>query len=183
MSSEGSVLPLLGATSSATREAQVIEVVDIPDEEAKTFLSKSMPEDIAKAVVKETGGRFVHLIQAIDVYENNKMDGSSDMMNKTKEHLVGKNVLSKINDSLQEGDFHLKMEIMKMVLSNGSAFPVEVTTELEKKDLHGCKFTVSEIKQGLNQLVGLNLLRYQSNGSLTSHSRLVCNYMKEYMKK
>ena len=55
VSSEGSILPLLQQTSSTTREARVVEVADIPDEKAEKYLSKSMPEDIAKAVVKETG--------------------------------------------------------------------------------------------------------------------------------
>ena len=64
-------------------------------------------EDIAKYVVDEIGERFIiYLIQAVEMYENSKKGGSSNLKEmKSWEHLKVKNVRKKIYNSLQEGDF------------------------------------------------------------------------------
>ena len=69
MSSEGIVIPLLLKTSSSTGEAPVVEVLDIPEEDAVNFLKMKMPEDLAKFVFTVTGGRLAHMIQASRFYE------------------------------------------------------------------------------------------------------------------
>ena len=71
VSSEGIVIPLLLKMSSSTREAPVVEVLDIPEEDAVNFLKHKMPEDLAKFVFSVTGGRLVHMIQASEFYQIN----------------------------------------------------------------------------------------------------------------
>jgi hypothetical protein len=171
--SEGNILPLLKTTSSTTREAQVIEVVDIPDEIAEKFLSKYVPEGIAKSIVEETGGRLIHLLQALSVYSE------TESMEKIRKHLVAKNVQSKINQSLQNGNYFLKVMIMEIILSRGSVFPDEVAPLL--KGIDQLAKESSTVTGAINQLVKENLLRYQSNGSVAFHSRVILNYMKEYV--
>ena len=47
MCSEGGVIPLPLETSSSTKQAPVVEVLDIPEEDAVNFVKKDMPEDLA----------------------------------------------------------------------------------------------------------------------------------------
>ena len=68
VSSEGSVLPLVDKTSSRSRISNFLEIVDISDEDAETYLCQSMPDDLAKDIVVLTGGRFVHLLAVISEY-------------------------------------------------------------------------------------------------------------------
>ena len=112
VSSEGSILQPLQKTSSTSRKRGIVEVVDIPDETAESYLSKYMPEDVAKAVVKETGGRFVHLLQALDCYQQlpSIMD-TKDTIDSIVKRLVAENVKGKIAEAMQKGDFRLKMVI------------------------------------------------------------------------
>ena len=68
VSSEGSVLPLVDKISSCSRISNFLEIFDISDEDAETYLCQSMPEDLAKDIVVLTGGCFIHLLAAICKY-------------------------------------------------------------------------------------------------------------------
>ena len=68
VSSEGMVMPLFRTTSSISRATKVREVVDISDGKAVCFLLIHMPENTANAVAEITGGRFVHMLQALDIF-------------------------------------------------------------------------------------------------------------------
>ena len=48
VSSEGSVVPLLGKTSSTSRLAHVLEILDIPNKEAVNLLSNKMPKELTE---------------------------------------------------------------------------------------------------------------------------------------
>lgn len=72
VSSESNVVPLIDSTSSKTRITCVEEVMDISEKNAKAFLMAKMTEDIAQEVVNITGGRIVHLIQAVTIYMQEK---------------------------------------------------------------------------------------------------------------
>ena len=62
VSSEGSVMPLVTATSSKSRLADTVEVLDVSDEDAVKFFSNSLvPNELAQKIVSVCGGRFVHL--------------------------------------------------------------------------------------------------------------------------
>ena len=72
VSSESNVLPLLNSTSSRTRIVYVDEIMDISEKQAKAFLMTKMSEDVAQKVVSVTGGRVIHLIQALTIYSQEK---------------------------------------------------------------------------------------------------------------
>ena len=72
VSSEDNVLPLLDSTSSKTRITYVEEVMDISENEAKAFLMTEMAEDVAQKVVSISGGRIIHLIQALTIHMQEK---------------------------------------------------------------------------------------------------------------
>ena len=76
VSSEGSVMPLIAKTSSISRRAPVVEVVDIADEEAEALLSAVVPKDLAKGITTLVGGRFVHLLPRPRFLLTGWMEGS-----------------------------------------------------------------------------------------------------------
>ena len=53
-----------------------------------------MPENTAKAVAEITGGRFVHMLQALDIFASEKKTNLDQMgiLNTVKEDLVHRNV-------------------------------------------------------------------------------------------
>ena len=65
-------MPLVMATSSRSRLADTVKVLDISDEEALKHLSNSVPNELAQRIVSVCGGRFVHLKLAEDRYLNYK---------------------------------------------------------------------------------------------------------------
>lgn len=69
VSSEGIVIPLLEFTSSKTRAATTVEIVDIMDKDAVLLLSKVMPLKLAQDLMAVIGGRLCHLLLAISIYE------------------------------------------------------------------------------------------------------------------
>lgn len=129
VSSEGSIMQPLQKTSSTLWKRGIVEVVDVPDEAAETSLSKKMPEDVAKAVVKETGGRFVHLLQALDCYKQlPSIMETKDTIDSIVEHLVENNVDGKIAEAMRKGEFRLKI-IMQIVLSRGNALSEKIVVQ------------------------------------------------------
>ena len=105
VSSEGSVMPLIGKTSSISRRAPVVEVVDIADEEAEAFLSTVVPKDLAKGITTLVGGRFVHLLQAMVIYaslpENTKRS-SSMALDKIRDDMFAQIVKTRMTQVLDE---------------------------------------------------------------------------------
>ena len=95
VSSESKVMPLILSTTSHTRAAPVVEVVDISDGEAEKYLGRVMSKDLANQVVALVGGRFVHMMSALEIYKEagkdkeNKMD-VTNVMCLIKEYLVAK---------------------------------------------------------------------------------------------
>ena len=78
ISSEGSVVPLLGASSHMNRSAKLMEEGDISDKEAMKFLNKYIEsEELCAKLVAYIGGRFAYLVQCIGLYEFHRIDDSS----------------------------------------------------------------------------------------------------------
>ena len=81
---------------------------------------------------------------------------------------------------MQNANFFLKITAMEIILSRGSVYPDQVVPLLKKS----AKYVVSAttVTEAINQLVKEKLLQYQSDGSVTCHSRLVLNYnMEKYV--
>ena len=95
VSSEGHVMPLIESTSSSTRKANIIEVLDIEEEKAVKFLTEcGMPMNLAKRFPSITGNRLVYLTMAIYNYriylmfcERRRLDvNDDDFFNTMKEN-------------------------------------------------------------------------------------------------
>ena len=56
----------MDTTLSNSRAVCIMEVLDVTDDDAKAYLIKcGMPETLAIQVVELTGGRLIHLTQAV----------------------------------------------------------------------------------------------------------------------
>lgn len=177
VSSEGSVLPLLEKTSSASRNTSIVEVLDVADEDAEKFLKTELPPDLARSVFDLVGGRLLHLMQARILYEElieiNNPNETSELFGAIKERLVTKNVTSRLVRSMSK-EYNLKISIMKIVLAQGSINPFLM------KDLMK-EVAVERIDEAIQQLIAVNLLRYEANGKVTCHSKLVSNNIKDWL--
>ena len=137
VSSEGSVMPLVNRTSSLSRKAPIVDVVDVSDKQAKEYLEHRMPADLAKDVAALTGGRFVHLLESVEVYKRLKKveRDTANAMNIIRENLITSVVRSKVVQiHMQKKSVRaLEKSIMKIVLSNESVFPDLLVNELEEE--------------------------------------------------
>ena len=64
VSSEGSVMTLIKATSSKPKLTDTVKVLDISDEEALKYFDKLVPNELTQRIVSVCGGRFVRLMMA-----------------------------------------------------------------------------------------------------------------------
>jgi hypothetical protein len=168
VSSEGHVMSLLTNTSSVTRQAQIVEILDIDFNSSKYYLTQSnMPVSLVEPIYNLAGGRFVYLHKAIEVYTNNHRSTLSE-----------DDVFCKIEKSLLKPYFDRKMHrarilyqeeaiaIMKLVWSATVFDPDQWFKSLDMK----IEETAGDAVEGL---VRLNLLRYTREGLLTWHSQVV----------
>ena len=170
VSSEGSVMPLIAKTSSISRRAPVVEVVDIPDEEAEAFLSTVVPKDLAKGITTLVGGRFVHLLQAMVIYASlpeNTKHSSSMALDKIRDDMFARIVDISMDQVLDESVDIRSMGkmIVDHILCDGYVHPKSFAND---NDLDA-----NVVNKALKHLVSINILRYQSNGTAVFHSRLV----------
>ena len=171
VSSEGSVIPLVKATSSKSRLADTVEVLDVSDEDAVKFFSNALvPNELAQKIVPLCGGRFVHLISAVAKYILLRKAGVEDI-NVLYKSIMDHLVLSNVETSVQtlfvhpEKERQLCKRILQEVLSNG-----ELKTPAIVKILGT---STEQVEHSLSLLVSCNLLRFTSGGMVAFHSRLV----------
>lgn len=172
--SEGSVLPLVDKMSSRSRISNFLEIVDIPDKDAKTYLRQSMPEDFAKDLVVLTGGRFVHLLTAVSKY--NALIQKQNTVHLT-EILFTCTVRSSMVKILEQPEHlrHIEKNIMDSVLPDGCG-KIELLALANSMNVD-----VAVVAKAVLHLVSVNLLRYQYDGSVIFH-RLVQWSMKNKLK-
>ena len=177
VSSEGNVIPLIESTSANTRGAPVIEVVDISDEEGERMLSVKMKE-LAKEVVALTGGRIIQVLAAYSMYD--KIHGEVEESEEKPliiEYLLSKFVLGGARAIMRQPTSYIETSIMKKVVDNGSIAPHLLPQEL---NLVNSQDQI-QVAKAIDHLVRVNFLRYQSNGSVTCHSRIVKFYVVKEM--
>ncbi len=59
-------MPLISSTSSISRMAEVIEILDISNNDALTYLTAmGVSKTLAQRSINLTGGRFIHLIKQL----------------------------------------------------------------------------------------------------------------------
>ena len=166
---EGSVMPLINKSSSGSRKEQ-IEIVDITDKEAETFLSAVVPKDLAKGITALVGGRFIHLESALAVHERLSKRTSLSYaiaMDKIQNVMLSEIVHTSMQQVWKQPKLIRSTEktIIDDVLSNGYV----KSNELAKKH----QLDVVLVQNAMHHLVSANLLRYQRDGSTVFHSRLV----------
>ena len=183
VSSEGSVLPHLNSTSSKTRIMYVDEIMDISENQAKAFLMTKMSEDVAQKVVSVTGGRVIHLIQALAIYSQEK----DRVDRRCLPDIIESALMSRCNQSslieiMKQPTCAMEIKIIKhlaaqgitsQVGGGGAAIPSLVEVHgMQKKDI---------VAKAVEHLLSINVLRYKKDGRVAFHSRLVEKYVKEYI--
>ncbi len=165
VSSEGHVMPLIfGDTSSRTRMALVIEILDFTDEDALKYLtSKSVPTKVAKDVVECAGGRVIFLMKAAEVAKKFSQLSEDKLIQMIKNELedlyVEPGLLSvQMNGVLAKDIVRVLLKSDKLKMRNIS----EILKDVEE----------AKVKNVVSSLVKANLLRYDSNGYLRWHSKL-----------
>ena len=122
-----------------------------------------MPETLAIRVVELTGGRLIHLIQAVKTHFVNSTLSEDLQMEEIKKFLYAKNIdgpLSSLKSNSVIGE-----KIVRYILSNGATSPLELRDAFEDDEA---------ILKAIECLVEANLFRYTADGLLSWHSRIVC---------
>lgn len=176
VSSEGSVMPLIGCTSSRSRAAPVIEVADLPEKRAKEFLRTKMPLDLTDKVISLAGGRLSHLITALYVYEN--ATDKSDVFNTIKDELRIQLVGKSVQEIYSHKNSELAVSIINLVALRGSVHQEELSLIYQKKG-----YKDGEVPAAIDLLISKNFLRYQRNFMLTCHSKFIESYVRENLLK
>ena len=173
VSSEGHIVPLMSTTSSTTRKADVVEILDINETLSGEYLTRrGIPDSLVGSIFDLTGGRFVYLDKAIEQYHLGVSSGLSE-----------DGVLKRIERALVRPFFAVKVANMDIypnathlmnLAYNGIIEPEKLLLSLDEAER---KFMRDTIKG----LVELNLLRYTADGFLSLHSQVVYNGMQSYL--
>ena len=168
VSSEGKVMPIIEEATGRTLLKDILEVGDIDDGDAVYYLVDrfSIPQTMATNIVEITGGRFFHL-------------------NKAAELLTRPRLLTLSNeDKLKQIELYLskdvKHDVLVVLLKNDVQIVLSVLNELSKNNvldrwdtLKRCNAEERASKDKvLNDMIEVNVLRYQSDGKLTWHSKV-----------
>ena len=148
----------------------IVEVEDLKDHDAEQYLIErtKMSSDLAKCLVGLIGGRLLYLSCAVDIFEA----GFSEeiLYDRIKEHLSIK-VVAPI-ENIITNTTPISKRIVECFCENSKPlFP----SELKK---HIPRYDPVEIQKVIDVLLYGNLLRYNADGKLMWHSRLVETEMK-----
>ena len=170
VSSEGSVLPLVMETSSRSRLADTVEVVDISKEEALKFISYSIPDKLARRIEELCGGRFIHLLLAEAKYYELQEAGEKDievLFKSIRNHLLQSSVKLSLKSLLKQPDNERQLYklILKQVCTKGEVQAQAIAREFD--------ISTERIEVAVDRLVSSNLLRFTHGGDLACYSRLV----------
>lgn len=166
VSSEGNIMPLINKTSARTRMAKVVEILDIDDDDAVQYLSaRGFSEDTAEKVVKHVGGRFVYLKKAAEIRRLNPTLDGDTLLRNIKSELYS----SYVNPGVMEMGYH--RDKAKIIIDRSLRESTPLDPQTLRKDLKGDELT--EMVAAIKCLVKENILRYDADGKLTWHSRLV----------
>ena len=145
----------------------IVEVEDLNDHDAEQYLIErtKMSSDLAKRLVSLIGGRLLYLSCAVDIFE---ADANEDIMyDRIKEHLSTK-VVATIKNIITNTAPVSKRIVECFCEKSKPLFPSEL-----KKHVDLLNYDPVEIQKVIDVLVIANLLRYNADGKLTWHSRLV----------
>ena len=165
VSSEGKVMPLIKKTSGRTRVKNILEVSDIDDQDAVHYLVNrfNIPQTMATNIVAITGGRFVHLNQAANIF--NGLTLSNEDKLKQIELSLSKDVKNEALVPMLKNDVRIVLSLLNE-LSENKVLDRWDTLKRCNAEERASKYNV------LNDMIEVNILRYQSDGMLTWHSKV-----------
>ena len=150
----------------------IVEVEDLKDHDAEQYLIErtKMSSDLAKRLVDLIGGRLLHLSCAVDAYQESQTNDISEesVYDRIKEYLFIK-VMAPINNVIIST---APVSELIMEYFGQCDFKPLFPSEL-KKHLYDKGTDPAEVQKISNALVNANLLRYNADGRLVLHSRLV----------
>ena len=193
VSSEGHIMPLFHSTSSYSRSAEIMEILDIDEEEGKKYLVKNgLSDKLSEKVVKYTGGRMIFLLDAINKYNRYlrkyKIKKKGDETKKNGDEIpieVQEKLLEAIKRHLQSrytANAYITMlsvdrptvKLLLKEMSSGCDECIHVKEFLVNKGQED----VARIKMTIKSLVEANVFRYDGEGLLRYHNRLIENDIK-----
>ena len=185
VSSEGHILPLLRSTSAFSRSAVIFEILDIDDEKGKEFLVKNkLPPGLAEKVVKYTGGRFIYLLDALDVYYHYKvkMNMESDSITLKDEEELEQEIKHHLYVRHAE-EAYLEMcsvdrPSAKFLLKEMSSSHDQCVSLGEALDKIKDEKEIIHIRMVVKKLVEANVFRYDTKGLLRFHNRIIEGHIK-----
>ena len=204
VSQEGHIMRHFQSRSSYSRAAKIVEILDIDDEEGKKYLVRyGLSDKLSEEVVKYAGGRMIFLLDAIDLYNEYRYKKNADEAKKkgkkmkegdemkkeggniTKEdeekifeaikrHLQSKYTMMAYREVLLADQSSVKLLLTEMWSSGDQCIDINGLLEKIKgeKDRSPVRITV-------NSLVQANVFRYDSEGSLRYHNRIIQNYIED----
>ena len=153
----------------------IVEVEDLNDHDAEQYLIErtKMSSDLAKRLVGLIGGRLLHLSCAVDIFEAGV---NEDIVHdRIKEHLSIK-VVTPIKNIITNTAPISKRIVKCFCEKSKPLLPSELKQHLSTYD-------PIEIQKVIDVFLIANLLRYNADGRLTWHNRLVETEMKVDFKK
>ena len=150
----------------------IVEVEDLKDHDAEQYLIErtKMSSDLAKRLVDLIGGRLLHLSCAVDAYQESQTNDISEesVYDRIKEYFFIK-VMVPINNVIINT---APVSELIMEYFGQCDFKPIFPSEL-KKHLYEKGTNPAEAQKIIDVLVNANLLRYNADGKLVLHSRLV----------
>ena len=151
----------------------IVKVEDLKDHDAEQYLIErtKMSSDLAKRLVSLIGGRLLHLSCAVDAYYKTKSNDITDLQlayDRIREYVWIK-VMAPINTVISSTapvseliiEYFIQCDLKPLL-------PSELNKHLYDKDIKP-----SKAKKTISVLVNASLLRYNADGRLMLHSRLV----------
>ena len=151
----------------------IVEVEDLNDHDAEQYLIErtKMSSDLAKRLVSLIGGRLLHLSCAVDAYHKIKSNDITDLQliyDSIREYFRIK-VMAPINTVIISTAPVSELIIKYFIRCDLKPLP---PSELNKH-LYDNGINPAEAKKTIGDLVNASLLRYNADGRLVLHSRLV----------
>lgn len=160
VSSEGTIMPLLEKLS-ATNRAIVLEVGDLNDDQAISYLmNNQIAEDVARKLVEWIGGRIVNLQSCVWLIQRNNW--SNDELHKKIKETLFMRVLNN-QKMVIEREKPESFTIIEQISKKGYALPGELMAYAKNKE---------KMEQALTKMIAANILRYNVQGSVTWHGKI-----------
>ena len=150
----------------------IVEVEDLKDHDAEQYLIErtKMSSDLAKRLVSLIGGRLLHLSCAVDAYKAKSNDTTDlQLMYDSIREYVWIKVMAPINTVIISTAPVSELIIKYFIQCDlKPLLPSELNKHLYNKGINP-----AEAKKTIGDLVNVSLLRYNADGRLMLHSRLV----------